>query len=81
MHYLLDLSVADIAHETGTSVNTVKSWLSRGRHSLAAVLGASKESHHAHDYDISGRGGTPCCSPTPHRFAAPAPGVRRATGS
>jgi RNA polymerase sigma-70 factor (ECF subfamily) len=47
MHYLLDMSVADIAHETGKSNNTVKSWLARGRTSLAEVLGAAKESHHA----------------------------------
>jgi RNA polymerase sigma-70 factor, ECF subfamily len=39
MHYLLDRSVADIANETQTSVNTVKSWLARGRTGLAAVLG------------------------------------------
>jgi RNA polymerase sigma-70 factor (ECF subfamily) len=31
--------VADIACETGASVNTVKSWLARGRSGLAAVLG------------------------------------------
>lgn len=47
MHYLLDMSIADVAHETGAGVNTVKSWLSRGRASLAEVLGATKESHHA----------------------------------
>jgi RNA polymerase sigma-70 factor (ECF subfamily) len=39
LHYLLDRSVADIAAETGASVNTVKSWLARGRSGLAAVLG------------------------------------------
>lgn len=38
LHYLLDRSLADIAVETGTNVNTVKSWLARGRASLAAVL-------------------------------------------
>jgi RNA polymerase sigma-70 factor (ECF subfamily) len=40
LHYLLDRSLADIAQETGASLGTVKSWLSRGRAGLAAVLGA-----------------------------------------
>ncbi|HEX2771467.1 MAG TPA: SigE family RNA polymerase sigma factor [Micromonosporaceae bacterium] len=39
LHYLLDRSVADIAAETGASVNTVKSWLARGRTGLATALG------------------------------------------
>ncbi len=39
LHYLMDLSVADIAAETGVTVGTVKSRLSRGRHDLAKVLG------------------------------------------
>ncbi|GAA0935268.1 SigE family RNA polymerase sigma factor [Virgisporangium aurantiacum] len=39
LHYLLDRSVNDIAHETGASPGTVKSWLSRGRVGLAAALG------------------------------------------
>ena len=38
LHYLLDRSVADIAAETGASVGTVKSWLSRGRAALAQLL-------------------------------------------
>src|SRR5262245_536512 len=38
LHYLLDLSVAEIAAEAGVAVNTVKSWLSRGRAGLAAAL-------------------------------------------
>lgn len=41
MHYLLDMSVNDIALETGVSVGTVKSLLSRGRTSLAQALGGS----------------------------------------
>lgn len=40
LHYLLDLSVADVAAETGVSVGTVKSWLSRGRAALAQDLAA-----------------------------------------
>jgi RNA polymerase sigma-70 factor (ECF subfamily) len=39
LYYLLDRSVADIATETGASLGTVKSWLSRGRAGLAAALG------------------------------------------
>ncbi|MEV6967251.1 sigma-70 family RNA polymerase sigma factor [Hamadaea sp. NPDC051192] len=38
LHYLLDLSVAQIAAETGVSEGTVKSWLSRGRAGLADSL-------------------------------------------
>jgi RNA polymerase sigma-70 factor (ECF subfamily) len=46
MHYLLDMPIAEIAAETGHSANTVKSWLSRGRTSLAAALGGTWEDHH-----------------------------------
>lgn len=38
LHYLLDRSIAEIATETGSTPNTVKSWLSRGRAALAAAL-------------------------------------------
>lgn len=38
LHYLCDMSVAEIAAETGAAIGTVKSWLSRGRTGLAAVL-------------------------------------------
>lgn len=40
MHYLFDMPVAQIALDAGVPVGTVKSWLSRGRISLAAVLQA-----------------------------------------
>jgi RNA polymerase sigma-70 factor, ECF subfamily len=44
LHYLFDMPVVEIAHETGVPVGTVKSWLSRGRAGLAAVLsGASPD--------------------------------------
>jgi RNA polymerase sigma-70 factor (ECF subfamily) len=39
LHYLCDLSVEDVAAETGTTVNAVKARLARGRVSLAAALG------------------------------------------
>lgn len=38
LHHLCDLSVADIAAETGAAAEMVESWLSRGRAELAAVL-------------------------------------------
>ncbi|RKN39916.1 SigE family RNA polymerase sigma factor [Micromonospora endolithica] len=38
LHYLFDMSVEDIARETGTATGTVKSWLSRGRARLAELL-------------------------------------------
>lgn len=38
LHYLADLSVTEIAAETGAAVGTVKSWLHRGRVQLAAAL-------------------------------------------
>lgn len=38
LHYLLDRPIAEIAVETGGSLGTVKSWLSRGRAALAAAL-------------------------------------------
>lgn len=38
LHYLMDLSVLDIAAEMGASEGTVKSWLARGRAALAQIL-------------------------------------------
>jgi RNA polymerase sigma-70 factor (ECF subfamily) len=43
LHYLYDMSVEDIAAETGSPSGTVKSWLSRGRTALAAALGDGTE--------------------------------------
>jgi RNA polymerase sigma-70 factor (ECF subfamily) len=40
LHHLLDLSVADIAHQTGIPVNTVKTRLIRGRRRMATLIGA-----------------------------------------
>ena len=49
LHYLLDRSIAEIAAETGASTGTVKSWLSRGRNGLAAVLGVERAPEGARD--------------------------------
>jgi RNA polymerase sigma-70 factor (ECF subfamily) len=38
LHHLIDLPVAEVALELGVAVGTVKSWLHRGRLSLAAHL-------------------------------------------
>ncbi|MGH8793859.1 MAG: SigE family RNA polymerase sigma factor [Stackebrandtia sp.] len=38
LHYLGDMSVADIAKQTGAKEGTVKSWLHRGRSELARYL-------------------------------------------
>jgi RNA polymerase sigma-70 factor (ECF subfamily) len=43
LHYLADLSIADIARQEGASPNTVKSWLHRGRAQLQAQLGDQRE--------------------------------------
>ena len=40
LHYMADLSVAEIADQEGVAVGTVKSWLHRGRVALAARIGA-----------------------------------------
>jgi RNA polymerase sigma-70 factor, ECF subfamily len=51
LHYCLDLAVEEIAAQTGVSIGTIKSRLSRGRDRLAVLLGveaaASEEGHHA----------------------------------
>jgi RNA polymerase sigma-70 factor (ECF subfamily) len=39
LHYLADLSVAEIAAQEGVAIGTVKSWLHRGRVALASLLG------------------------------------------
>ncbi|MFV2095960.1 RNA polymerase sigma factor [Micromonospora sp. LOL_014] len=41
LHHLVGLSVAEIAAETGTSPNTIKTWLARGRQALAVHLTTS----------------------------------------
>jgi RNA polymerase sigma-70 factor (ECF subfamily) len=38
LHYLADLSVADIARQEGVPDGTVKSWLHRGRNALSGTL-------------------------------------------
>lgn len=43
LHHLADLSVADVAAETGVPVGTVKARLSRGRAALAQLLTDDRE--------------------------------------
>ena len=43
LHYLADLSVDEVAAEMGANLNTVKSWLSRGRAALNARLAEQGE--------------------------------------
>lgn|SRR5699024_6079348 len=44
LHYLADLSIDEIARQTGSPPGTVKARLHRGRHQLATIL-APKEAH------------------------------------
>jgi RNA polymerase sigma-70 factor (ECF subfamily) len=50
LHHLVGLSVAEISAEIGTSANTVKTWLARGRRALAEHLTGSEQ------YVMGGRG-------------------------
>ena len=43
LHYLADLSIAEIASLTNAAEGTVKAWLHRGRAQLATVLGTEPE--------------------------------------
>ncbi|MBM2614371.1 sigma-70 family RNA polymerase sigma factor [Actinoplanes sp. LDG1-06] len=45
LHHLMDLSVADVAAQTGVPVNTVKTRLARGRRALAGLLGEEEYDH------------------------------------
>jgi RNA polymerase sigma-70 factor (ECF subfamily) len=45
LHYLADLSVAEIATQEGVAIGTVKSWLHRGRTALAGLLGEQGENN------------------------------------
>jgi RNA polymerase sigma-70 factor, ECF subfamily len=48
LHYLVGLSVAEVAVEMGGSVSAVKQWLSRGRRALAESLGDELEEVDSH---------------------------------
>jgi RNA polymerase sigma-70 factor, ECF subfamily len=43
LHYLVDLPVEEVAATLGARAGTVKSWLARGRRTLAARLGEPEE--------------------------------------
>jgi RNA polymerase sigma-70 factor (ECF subfamily) len=45
LHHIVDLPVAEVAHEMGVAVGTVKSWLHRGRAALAAQLAEEAIGH------------------------------------
>lgn len=47
LHYLADLPIAEIAGREGVAEGTVKSWLHRGRATLAAYLAEDLEAHDA----------------------------------
>ena len=48
LHHLLDLPVAEVAAQTGVSVNTVKARLVRGRKTLATLLGREPSGEYEH---------------------------------
>ncbi|GAB1688809.1 RNA polymerase sigma factor [Krasilnikovia sp. M28-CT-15] len=52
LHYLFDMSVDDIARETGAAAGTVKSWLSRGRAALAAQLSEARDGQILEAHDV-----------------------------
>jgi RNA polymerase sigma-70 factor (ECF subfamily) len=48
LHHLVDLSVVDVAAQTGVPINTVKARLARGRRALADLVGASLQEEATH---------------------------------
>jgi RNA polymerase sigma-70 factor (sigma-E family) len=48
LHHLLDLSIADVAAQTGEPANTIKTRLVRGRKTLASLLGRDHSGEHTH---------------------------------
>ncbi|RSM63969.1 SigE family RNA polymerase sigma factor [Actinoplanes sp. ATCC 53533] len=48
MHHLMDLSVAEVAAQTGVPVNTIKTRLARGRRALAGLLDEDAPEEYAH---------------------------------
>jgi RNA polymerase sigma-70 factor (sigma-E family) len=44
-HHIADQPVDEVARQLGIPVGTVKTWLQRGRHSLAAELGTNVQDH------------------------------------
>lgn len=59
LHYLVDLPVANVAHELGVPPGTVKAWLSRGRAALAGRLGETGRTAPTSRADAGPSGGTP----------------------
>ena len=48
MYHLMDLSVAEVAAQTGVPVNTIKTRLARGRRALAGLLDEDAPEEYAH---------------------------------
>jgi RNA polymerase sigma-70 factor (ECF subfamily) len=48
MHHLMDLSVAEVAAQTGVPVNTIKTRLARGRRALAGLLDEDVPEEYSH---------------------------------
>ena len=69
LHHLCDLSVEQVAEETGSPVGTVKARLSRGRTALAALLGET----------AGGDRGPAQPSPRPSTASSPRPTDRGAS--
>src|SRR5256885_4042036 len=55
LHHLVDMPVAEVAHELGVPVGTVKSWLHRGRTALAAQLSETQPTETASAEEASTR--------------------------
>lgn len=52
LHHLVDLSVADVARETGAPEGTIKARLTRGRRALAALLAADDKADEPEDVHV-----------------------------
>ncbi|HTJ70471.1 MAG TPA: SigE family RNA polymerase sigma factor [Actinospica sp.] len=55
LHYVADLTVEQIAAETGSAAGTVKSWLHRGRRALAPLVSEFSDEEYVtrRDYDYA----------------------------
>lgn len=56
LHYVLDLTVEEIAGETGVAIGTVKARLHRGRKALAGHLGDGSQAAHRSGKEMPNHG-------------------------